>query len=125
MERNNYLKAYHHVDVCLDPFPFPGGTTTAESLWMGVPVLTLEGSNFIGRQGAGLLAGVGLSDWIATTPDEYHQRAVRLADNIPALAELRQQLRTKALSSPIFDSAAFAKNLESALWEMWKKKKPR
>ena len=124
MPRNNYLKAYHQVDVCLDPFPFPGGTTTAESLWMGVPVLTLEGANFVGRQGAGLLAGVGLSDWITTSHDEYHQRAVSLADNVPALAQLRQRLRAKVLSSPIFDSATFAKNLESTLWEMWDKKKP-
>ncbi|MDP3228910.1 MAG: tetratricopeptide repeat protein [Acidovorax sp.] len=124
MARSSYLKAYHRVDVCLDPFPFPGGTTTAESLWMGVPVLTLEGSNFIGRQGCGLLAGVGLSDWITATADEYHQRAVNLADNIPALAILRQQLRSIALSSPIFDSTRFAKNLESALWGMWEQKKP-
>lgn len=124
MARSSYLKAYHQVDVCLDPFPFPGGTTTAESLWMGVPVLTLEGKNFVGRQGAGLLAGVGLSDWIAPTPDEYHQRAVDLADDIPALAALRQQLRAKALSSPIFDSTRFAKNLEAALWRMWEQKRP-
>ncbi len=124
MARSNYLKAYHQVDICLDPFPFPGGTTTAESLWMGVPVLTLEGKTFVGRQGAGLLAGVGLADWIAATPDEYHQRAVNLADNIPALAALRQHLRAKALSSPIFDSTRFAKNLESALWGMWEQKKP-
>jgi len=122
MSRSDYLKAYHQVDVCLDPFPFPGGTTTAESLWMGVPVLTLQGDHFIARQGAGLLTAAGLTDWIASDHEAYHQLAVGLADKIPSLATLRQNLRSQVLSSRLFDSKEFAKNLESAFWGMWDKK---
>lgn len=122
VSRSDYLKAYHQVDVCLDPFPFPGGTTTAESLWMGVPVLTLQGDHFIARQGAGLLNAAGLADWIAPDPEAYHRQAVDLADKIDALAHLRENLRSQVLSSPLFDSKKFAKNLESALWGMWERK---
>jgi predicted O-linked N-acetylglucosamine transferase (SPINDLY family) len=122
VERNLYLKNYHRVDFCLDPFPFPGGTTTAESLWMGVPVLTLQGERFVSRQGSGLLTAVGLTDWIASSVDDYHARAIRFAQDIPLLAKIRQQLRDQALASPIFDAPRFARNIEAAFWAMWEQK---
>ncbi|MFI8614142.1 tetratricopeptide repeat protein [Acidovorax sp. NPDC077693] len=122
-DRSAYLHTYHLVDFCLDPFPFPGGTTTAESLWMGVPVMTLGGDHFLARQGAGLLTNAGLADWIATDLEDYVARAIRLAQDVPSLATLRQELRSKALASPIFDAPRFARNLEDAFWGMWDHKK--
>ncbi|MBW8720344.1 MAG: tetratricopeptide repeat protein, partial [Polaromonas sp.] len=91
--RSNYLAAYQRVDIGLDPFPFPGGTTTAEALWMGIPVLTLAGERFLSRQGVGLLMNAGLPDWIATDTDDYLARAVSHASDLQRLAALRGGLR--------------------------------
>lgn len=123
--RKKYLETYHRVDVCLDPFPFPGGTTTAEALWMGVPVVTLRGERFVERQGAGLLHNAGLDAFIASDTEDYRARAIRLADNLAALAQLRMDLRERVLASPVFNSAKFAANLTAALWSMWEQRKPR
>lgn len=117
--RTEYLEAFQRVDITLDPFPFPGGTTSAESLWMGVPVLTLTGPRFISRQGIGLLMNAGLEDWIASGPDDYVERAVRHARNLGALAATRAGLRKQVLSSPLFDAPRFAQNFEAALRDMW------
>ena len=118
--RANYLAAYNRVDIALDPFPYTGGTTTAESLWMGVPVLTLSGQHFLARQGVGLLINAGLPEWVATDPDDYVAKAVMYANNIGDLATLRSRLREQVLASPVFDSSRFASHFESALRDMWK-----
>jgi predicted O-linked N-acetylglucosamine transferase (SPINDLY family) len=117
--RANYLAAYHRVDIALDPFPFPGGTTTVEALWMGIPVLTLAGERFLSRQGVGLLMNAGLPEWIATDHDDYVARAVAHASDLQSLAALRARLRQQALASPIYDAPRFAKHFEAALREMW------
>lgn len=119
--RANYLAAYNRVDIALDPFPYTGGTTTAEALWMAVPVLTLSGEHFLSRQGLGLLVNAGLSDWVASDPDNYVARAVKHASDLKRLAELRMGLRDQVLASPIFDAARFATHFEAALRGMWKK----
>jgi len=118
--RADYLAAYQRVDIALDPFPYPGGTTTVEALWMGVPVLTLTGERFLARQGVGLLMNAGLPDWVATDPDDYVARAVAHASDLQRLAALRSRLRAQVLASPIFDAPRFAKHFESALRDMWK-----
>lgn len=117
--RSNYLAAYQRVDIGLDPFPFPGGTTTAEALWMGVPVLTLAGERFLSRQGVGLLMNAGLPDWIASDLDDYLARAVSHAGDLQRLASLRLGLRQQVLDSPIFDALRFAGHFEAALRGMW------
>jgi protein O-GlcNAc transferase len=117
--RENYLAAYQRVDIALDPFPYPGGTTTVEALWMGIPVLTLAGDRFLSRQGVGLLMNAGLPDWIATDPDDYFARAVSHASDVQSLARLRAGLRAQVLASPIFDAPRFAANFEAALRGMW------
>jgi predicted O-linked N-acetylglucosamine transferase (SPINDLY family) len=117
--RQNYFYAHHRVDMALDPFPYPGGTTTAESLWMGVPVLTLAGTHFLERQGVGLLANAGLEDWIASDVEDYIARAIRLATDIENLAKLRRSLRQQALRSPIFDGQRFATHFVDAMRQMW------
>lgn len=117
--REDYLAAYGQVDIGLDPFPFPGGTTTAESLWMGVPVVTLAGKRFLSRQGVGLLMNAGLSDWVAETEDDYCAKAIAFAGDLQKLAELRRGLRARVAVSPIFDAKRFAGYFEAALREMW------
>lgn len=117
--RAQYLSAYSRVDIALDPFPFSGATTSAESLWMGVPVLTLAGQRFVSRQGLGLLANVGLHDWIAADADDYVARAVAHASDIRGLAALREGLRRQVLISPVFDAPRFAGHFEAALRGMW------
>jgi len=117
--RGQYLAAYQRIDIALDPFPYTGGTTSAESLWMGVPVLTLSGDRFLSRQGIGLLMNAGLPEWIAQDQDDYVVRAKALSSDLSQLSALRACLRQQVLASPIFDGAAFANNLEKALRAMW------
>ncbi|HXA47994.1 MAG TPA: hypothetical protein VNW52_10220 [Burkholderiaceae bacterium] len=117
--RLDYLVAYHDVDLALDPFPYTGGTTTAEALWMGIPVLTLAGDNFLARQGVGLVMNAGLPDWIATDTDDYVNKAVQHAGNLRRLATLRSGLRKQVMDSPLFDAPRFATHFEAALREMW------
>ena len=119
--REVYLARYHEVDIALDPFPYTGGTTTAEALWMGVPVLTMTGRSLLERQGVGLLANAGLPEWIAEDRDDYIARAVSYSENTQGLALLRKGLRQKVLASPIFDAQLFANNFEVALRDMWRK----
>ena len=108
------------MDIGLDPFPYPGGTTTVEALWMGVPVLTLSGERFLSRQGVGLLMNAGLPEWVASSPDDYVARAVSHAMNLERLAALRKGLRQQVLASPIFDAKRFAQHFENALRSMWR-----
>jgi predicted O-linked N-acetylglucosamine transferase (SPINDLY family) len=117
--REAYLAAYAEVDMVLDTFPHPGGTTTCEALWMGVPTLTLAGDTMLARQGASLLAAAGLEDWVATSVADYVDKAVVAARNLPKLAALRAGLREQASTSPLFDARRFTRNLEEALWGMW------
>jgi len=119
--RANYLSAYNRVDIALDPFPYTGGTTSVEGLWMGVPVLTLAGERFLSRQGIGLLMNSGLPEWIAADTDDYVARAVSHASDLQSLAVLRSGLRQQVLASPIFDAPRFARHFEDALRGMWRK----
>ncbi len=122
LPREEYFAAHGEVDIILDTFPYPGGTTTCEALWMGVPTLTLAGNTMIARQGASLLSAAGLNDWIASGEAEYVDKAIAFAADLTGLAELRSGLRQKVLASPLFDAARFARHLEDALWGMWQAK---
>ncbi len=117
--RAEYLATYQRVDIGLDPFPFTGGTTTVEALWMGVPVLTLSGKSFLSRQGVGLLMNAGLPEWIADDADDYVARAISFASDFQRLAALRSGLRQQVLASPIFDATRFSQYFEAALRSMW------
>jgi predicted O-linked N-acetylglucosamine transferase (SPINDLY family) len=120
--RDEYLKSYAEVDVVLDTFPYPGGTTTAEALWMGVPTLTLAGKTMLSRQGVSMLDCVGLEDWVANTEQEYVQKAIQKVTDLDSLASLRAGLRATALASPLFDGERFARNLVDAFEGMAKAK---
>lgn len=118
--RGEYLAAHAQVDMILDTFPYTGGTTTCEAMWMGVPTLTMCSPGMLGRQGAGLLASVGLGDWIANDAQEYANVGVHHASNWPKLSDLRQGLRGRLLASPLCDAARFASHLQDAFEQMWK-----
>ncbi len=115
-----YYLAYNHVDIALDPFPFPGGATSVQGIWMGVPLITLQGDRMLSRQGENILHNIGLPDWIAKDEDEYVELAVRKAEDLVGLAAIRSELRAKLESSPLCDAKAFAQNLENAFEQMWK-----
>jgi protein O-GlcNAc transferase len=118
--RCEHLAAYHRVDIALDPSPYNGVTTTIEALWMGVPVLTLAGESFVARQGAGLLTHAGLSEWIATAPDDFVTKAFTHAANLQGLTSLRTGLRERVLASPIFNAPRFAEHFAVAMRDMWR-----
>jgi predicted O-linked N-acetylglucosamine transferase (SPINDLY family) len=123
--RQDYLASYAEADMLLDTFPYPGGTTTCEALWMGVPTITLAGNTLLSRQGASLLTAAGLPDWIAQHEDDYVDKAVAFASDLPKLAALRANLREQVQSSPLFDAPRFARHFEEALWGMWQSKQER
>jgi predicted O-linked N-acetylglucosamine transferase (SPINDLY family) len=118
--RTEHLATYHRMDIALDPFPYSGITTSAEALWMGVPVLTLAGDRFLSRQGVGLMMNTGLPEWIASDPDDYVARAVKHAGDLQGLVTLRASLRDRFLASPLCDAKHFARHFEQALEGMWR-----
>jgi predicted O-linked N-acetylglucosamine transferase (SPINDLY family) len=122
VSRHNYLSAHAGIDILLDTFPYPGGTTTCEGLWMGVPTLTLAGDTLLSRQGVSLLTAAGLPGWIAQDEDDYVAKAIQFASDLPKLAALRAGLREQVRTSPLFDAPRFAKHFEAALWGMWRAK---
>lgn len=117
--REAHFRAHHRVDIALDPFPYPGITTTVEALWMGVPVLSMRGDRFMSHQGETILASAGLTDWVALDEEDYVAKAKAFAGDVAALAELHGQLRGKLLGSPVCDVPRFAGHFESALRGMW------
>jgi predicted O-linked N-acetylglucosamine transferase (SPINDLY family) len=117
--RSEYLKRYHELDLCLDPFPYNGHTSTFDALWMGVPVVALAGRTGVGRAGVSLLSNVGLPELIAGTPEQYVQIALELATDWKRLAELRSGLRRRMETSPLMDGQTYAADVEAAFRRMW------
>lgn len=116
--RVEYFRSYNKIDIALDPFPCPGGTTTADTLWMSVPVLTMKGRDFWSRLGESLAYNVGLPNWIAKDAADYIAKAVAFADDKNYLAELRSELREKVMASPLFDAKRFTTHFEEAMRQM-------
>lgn len=116
----DHLSQYHRVDVALDTFPYHGTTTTCESLYMGVPVVTLAGTRHASRVGASLLHAIGLDELITSTPDDFVAKATALAGDPARLASLRADLRPRTLASPLCDAPAFADRFESLLRDLWR-----
>jgi predicted O-linked N-acetylglucosamine transferase (SPINDLY family) len=121
------LAEYADIDIALDPFPFSGGLTSSEALWMGVPVITLPLDRVSSRQTLAFLHGVGLDELAATSEDDYVRIAAALAADPARRAELRRTLRPLMAASPMNDPKAFAKGLEAAyrqMWERWRLNQP-
>jgi len=114
-----YFRLHHGVDICLDTYPFTGCFTTADALWMGVPVISLAGPTFVTRQGVAILAQVALGDLATETPAGYVEVALRLGRDLPRLEELRSQLRDRLERSPLADVRRFTQHLEAAYRAMW------
>jgi protein O-GlcNAc transferase len=113
-----YLEVYHEIDVSLDTFPCTGGVTTCESLWMGVPVLSLCGVRPMARNSAALLSRVGVADWVVHTPEQYVAFAERLDSQLDQLAQLRAGLRERVVRT-LCDAERFTDVLEDAYRTMW------
>jgi predicted O-linked N-acetylglucosamine transferase (SPINDLY family) len=116
-----HLELYHEADVGLDPWPFTGGITTCDALWMGVPVISLAGRTCVSRQGVSLLSSVGLHAWVAHTPDEVIDIARRWAQDLEGLARLRAGLRHALRRSPLLDAKRYTRHLEEAYRGMWRR----
>ena len=117
--RTEYLAAYHRVDITLSPFPYPGGTTSAESLWMGVPVLCRRGDRFLGHLCESVLQSVELGDWIAADDEDYVAKAVAFVSERDSLSALSAGMRARMLGSSLCDAKRFARSLECAFTAMW------
>ena len=126
VSRAQYLASYSQVDILLDTFPYPGGTTTAEALWMGVPTLTLAMPGMLGRQGQAMLCNLGLHDWVAHNEADYVAQAVAWGQGGDQVAKrlqsLRQQVRSQAARSPLFDAPRFARDWWAAMQDLWLQK---
>lgn len=114
-----FVGAYNRIDIALDPWPYTGGLTTCEGLWMGVPVVTMPGPTFAGRHAATHLVNAGLPEWVREDADAYVEWAVEQAANKTKLSTLRAGLRDKVAASPLADGKRFAANFEAALRHMW------
>jgi predicted O-linked N-acetylglucosamine transferase (SPINDLY family) len=116
-----YMRQYNQIDIALDPFPYVGGTTTCDALWMGVPVVTLRGSTAISRGGVSILSNIGLHELIADTPEQYIRIAADLANDLPRLSHLRSTLRDRMLHSPLMDAPQFARDMETIYRQVWQR----
>jgi protein O-GlcNAc transferase len=117
--RPDYLQLFHRIDISLDTIPYNGHTTSLDSLWMGVPVVTLVGGTVVGRAGLSQLTNLQLPELIARTPQAYIALAVALAHDRDRLRLLRQTLRARMRQSPLMDAQRFARNIENAYRLMW------
>jgi protein O-GlcNAc transferase len=108
------LGHWSNIDIALDTFPFSGLATSADALWMGVPIVTLIGESFASRQTGSLLTSIGETSTIATDRDEYINHAVELANDPARFQSLRDRLRPAFAASPLCDAAALARDLEQA-----------
>jgi protein O-GlcNAc transferase len=116
------LMEYSEVDIALDPFPFNGGMTTLESLWMGVPVVALAGNSVVSRQSTSMLINLGLEELVFADVDSYIAGAVALALDTPRTARLRGTLRLRMSRSPLCDAEQFTQDLEMLYrrtWQAW------
>jgi predicted O-linked N-acetylglucosamine transferase (SPINDLY family) len=117
-----FLAGYNNIDIALDPFPYSGGLTTCEALWMGVPTLAMAGETFASRHSTSHMSNAGLSDWVASDIAAYIELAVSKAYDIADLAALRSRLRMQIKTSPLCDGVRFGRNLGAALrlaWREW------
>ncbi|RKZ50632.1 MAG: hypothetical protein DRR00_14625 [Candidatus Parabeggiatoa sp. nov. 3] len=114
-----HLNTYHEVDIALDSYPFTGGTTTFEALWMGIPVVTLVGDRQVARQGFSILSALELTELIAHTPEEYVNICVKLANNTEHLQQLRSKLRDRMQASSLMDETGLTKHLENVFQTMY------
>ena len=118
----NLLEEYADIDIALDPFPFTGGYTSCEALWMGLPIVTLPGERPVSRQTLCFLTNIGLEELAASSESEYVHKAVELAGNPDRLTHLRGSMRKQMQSSPLMDAKGFAAEFERLLASLWQER---
>jgi predicted O-linked N-acetylglucosamine transferase (SPINDLY family) len=121
LKGREYFRLYEQIDVALDPFPHGGGTTTCDALWMGVPVVSFAGQTAVSRGGLSILSNLGLAELVASDVDRYVQIARELAVDLPRLGELRSNMRSRMQKSPLMDEPRFARQIEAAYRDMWRR----
>jgi protein O-GlcNAc transferase len=117
----SFLDAFGSIDIALDSFPYTGVTTTMHTLFMGVPVVTLEGDTPMQRFGRTALTGIGRPDWIARTPEEYVAITLRIVAEVQRDPNLRQDIQKRMLASPLMQHERFVRDLETAYHSMWRR----
>ena len=115
------MQRYGAIDIALDPTPYNGGTTTLQALWMGVPVITLAGGNFVSRMGASFLTALDHSEWIASDDDHYRAIARQLATHLPAIRQGRSALRRQMAASGLSDPERYTAHFQRLLRRMWQR----
>jgi protein O-GlcNAc transferase len=116
-----YFRCYNDIDIALDPFPYSGGLTTFDALWMGVPVVTLPGERFASRHSLSHLSAAGLGELAADGPEGYLRIAKELAHDLPRLTALRADMRDRLRRSPLLQAERFTRGLEAAYRWMWRR----
>lgn len=117
----SFLDTFGMIDIALDSFPYTGVTTTMHTLFMGVPVVTLEGDTPMQRFGRTAMHAIGRPDWIARTPEEYVAIAIRLVEEVRANPDLRKNIRERMISSPMMRHDQFVRDLEAGYRDMWRR----
>jgi protein O-GlcNAc transferase len=117
--RGEYLRLYDAIDICLDPQPYNGITTTCDALWMGVPVISRTGATAAGRAGLSILSNLGLQKWVAEDDEGFMRIATELGGDFDGRSEIRRTLRDRMRRSPLMDGRRFARNVEVAYRQMW------
>jgi predicted O-linked N-acetylglucosamine transferase (SPINDLY family) len=118
---SEHLARHRQADLFLDTFPYNAHTTASDSLWAGLPILTLKGESFASRVAASLLTAINLPELITSSPEEYEALAIELATNPQRLATLRQALAENRTTTPLFNTPLFTKHLESAYLKMYER----
>jgi predicted O-linked N-acetylglucosamine transferase (SPINDLY family) len=122
MATDGLLQEYRELDIALDTYPYPGGGTTCDALYYGVPVITLAGKHHGSRFGASILKNLGLGNLVADTPEEYAALAITLAGETELLAKLHQILPERMKQSPLMDGPGYVREIEAAyetIWAAW------
>lgn len=119
ISKSDHLARMGLADLFLDTWTVNGHTTTSDALWAGVPVITKIGTHFASRVAASILTAIGLPELITSDPDGYRTLAVRLAKHPDELEEIRRKIERNRLTTPLFDTRRFARDIENALGKMW------
>ena len=117
---DDHLKMYNNIDISLDTFPFAGATTTFESLWMGVPTITLSGEIFNSKFGLSINKNLNLDTFIAKDKNDYIEKAKIISSDINKLSQIRYSLRNSAINSPLFDNKDLGLELCKILKDKWR-----
>ena len=123
MPTREYFELYPRMDIALDTFPYGGGTTTCDALWMGVPTVSLAGKTGVGRGGLSILSNLGLVELVADSEEAYVRLASELAHDPARLNNLRSTLRRRMEQSPLMDAPRLARSIEAAYRQMWRNQK--